>query len=294
MPATAKEIKTFAQKVDQLQKRALHLTAEQRATIREASRHATENIQAAIRARATLAGQDVQLVSAVADREMTALLQSTRDVIVSGQQTAYEAAVAASRELSLAVSAESVFWAPSVDLLTIASDYTADLVRTIHESLMGRVNGVLGRAAVGGMTPHEAARKIDEILGRTGGQISYQAERIVRTEIQRVYSATLDNSIHHMMAGMDTKVAQMLKKTWVSGPDTPRRRPEHQAMDGQTVRIDDDFVTPWTHVPLRYPRDPNGPAEHVINCGCGWKIATENLADIAAANVNAIAEELGL
>ena len=40
-------------------------------------------------------------------------------------------------------------------------------------------------------------------------------------------------------------------------------RRDHRRMDGETVPIDAKFSNG-----LRFPRDPDGPADEVINCRC--------------------------
>jgi len=43
-------------------------------------------------------------------------------------------------------------------------------------------------------------------------------------------------------------------------------RPSHQEAEGQTVRIDEDFVVGGAR--LQFPGDPSGPPEEIINCFC--------------------------
>lgn len=54
-------------------------------------------------------------------------------------------------------------------------------------------------------------------------------------------------------------------KTWVVGSDHPR--PDHAAMDGETVKIDDNFSNG-----ANWPGDPVLGAEGVANCLCGVEI----------------------
>jgi hypothetical protein len=137
------------------------------------------------------------------------------------------------------------------------------------------VNATLSRAALGSVSPFNAMKEVDKLLGRAGAEgVSYQAERIVRTEVNRVYSIALDNSMQNIAAQF--KGAQKVMKTWVSGPNRPGRRPLHQDMNGQTVPVDEPFKTPDGYE-LMYPRDPAGPAQHTINCGCSSKIDEKSL-----------------
>lgn len=57
-----------------------------------------------------------------------------------------------------------------------------------------------------------------------------------------------------------------VKKKWLSCGDD-RVRDSHAAMDGQTVDVDDDFITgDGNHI--AYPGDPSAPPEEVYNCRC--------------------------
>lgn len=52
-------------------------------------------------------------------------------------------------------------------------------------------------------------------------------------------------------------------KTWHHMSTTPDYRRDHKRMNGETVPIDGKFSNG-----LRFPRDPDGPAEEVIQCRC--------------------------
>lgn len=52
-------------------------------------------------------------------------------------------------------------------------------------------------------------------------------------------------------------------KTWHHMSITPELPPRPPRMDGETVPIDAKFSNG-----LRFPRDPDGPADEVINCRC--------------------------
>jgi hypothetical protein len=52
-------------------------------------------------------------------------------------------------------------------------------------------------------------------------------------------------------------------KSWLPVPPDGRNRPEHLAMDGETVPIDQVFSNG-----LSFPGDPQGDAEEICNCRC--------------------------
>ncbi|OPZ65901.1 MAG: Phage portal protein [Firmicutes bacterium ADurb.Bin506] len=59
------------------------------------------------------------------------------------------------------------------------------------------------------------------------------------------------------------KKAGALTKTWHHMSTTEHYRRDHKRMNGETVPIDGKFSNG-----LRFPRDPDGPAEEVIQCRC--------------------------
>jgi uncharacterized protein with gpF-like domain len=60
--------------------------------------------------------------------------------------------------------------------------------------------------------------------------------------------------------------AGIQRKKWLHSPLAKEPRPEHIAMSGKIVPIDEPF--PTGDPPLMYPHDPNGAAADVINCHC--------------------------
>ncbi len=152
---------------------------------------------------------------------------------------------------------------------------------------MPKVNGLLSRGALGGLSPVEVMQQMDKLLGKKGIEgVSYQVERITRTEIERIYSIALDTQIQAFADALPPEARGKLYKEWVSGPDRPGRRPEHQAMDGQKVLVDQPFIVPNVfETEIMYPRDPNtnpieDSAAQTINCGCSWALVPESIEDV--------------
>lgn len=76
--------------------------------------------------------------------------------------------------------------------------------------------------------------------------------------------------------------AERITKTWRHGRGaTKYHRPEHLAMAGTVVSgIDAPFVFP-DGTEMLYPHDPNGGAEHLINCGCSVDYRIDHAAGLA-------------
>jgi uncharacterized protein with gpF-like domain len=59
------------------------------------------------------------------------------------------------------------------------------------------------------------------------------------------------------------------QKEWVAVNDA-RTRDDHSAANGQVVDQDADFIVGGA--PLKYPGDPSGPAQQVVNCRCTFVV----------------------
>lgn len=59
--------------------------------------------------------------------------------------------------------------------------------------------------------------------------------------------------------------AKRLKKKWLTAQDG-RVRDTHASMNGKEVKFDDNFSVDG--LPMKYPCDPNGGKQNVINCRC--------------------------
>ena len=105
---------------------------------------------------------------------------------------------------------------------------------------------------------------VDELESFPG--LRYQAERIVRTEVNRAASMGITE------AGKSFKFEQM--KEWISIRDArtrgahPEDHANHLSMNGQRVDFDSVFIDPRNGDTLVQPGDPSAKAESTINCRC--------------------------
>lgn len=222
--------------------------------------------------------------------EINLMIDEVSGEIKAAQAEAWKAGAKAGNELLKAATLESgAFFAPPAELFTIATAHSADLIVTIGRELIPKVNSIISRAVLGGVTPFEAMKNIDALVangpGRSGihrtdgrGGASYQAERIVRTEVNRVYSVALDSFNGEFVNQLGPEASKKLKKRWVFGPWREGRRSRHQDMDGEEVPMDETFSNG-----LKYPRDPAAfdKPEEVINCGCTWVIVPDSVEEAA-------------
>lgn len=85
----------------------------------------------------------------------------------------------------------------------------------------------------------------------------FQAQRLVRTESTRAANFAAEKSATTLFSKND------LSKRWLTVMDG-RERPWHEAANGQTVRMTDNFIVGGEEM----PRPGEGSARNVINCRC--------------------------
>lgn len=282
MPIDTKTVHLFSQRIKGMQSAGLALSDATRLRVYKIVDEHRLKINDAIRRAATDGGKELSTVngakvSEVIRAESEAMSEEIRLALQDAQKEALDAAVRRAQMLASEAEMEGLFFAPSAELAIVAQNYSAQLVSSITPELMPQVNTILGRAGMGGITPFEAMQQIDVLLGQAGASgVSYQAERIVRTEVNRIYNVTLDTQLQSIHNHMPNPKA--LKKTWHSGPYRPGRRESHQAMDGKSVPFDEPFVLP-SGARLDFPHDPMGPPEETINCGCGYTLDSESIVE---------------
>lgn len=95
--------------------------------------------------------------------------------------------------------------------------------------------------------------------------LNARAETIARTEMLGAVSAARQEALHEEveLGGFDPK---SVRRRWNATKDK-RTRDSHAEMDGQTVGLDEPFISGLGNE-LMYPGDPDAPAEDRINCRC--------------------------
>jgi Phage Mu protein F like protein len=95
--------------------------------------------------------------------------------------------------------------------------------------------------------------------------LMYRSENIARTEALRVTSQARDEALRQMIEQTRIDPARV-ERIWNSTADA-RVRDAHRSMNGDRVGLDDLF-TDGDGNRLRWPGDPNAPAQTTINCRC--------------------------
>ncbi len=137
-------------------------------------------------------------------------------------------------------------------------DLGATKAELITETTAIMVTQQLKVGAAEGLGAREVARNIRNLwkeIGLNGATYgTNRAERIARTEL--VGATNYGSLVGAQQTGLE------LNKVWLSSRDGVVRK-AHTAMEGEKTRKDSIFSNG-----LRYPGDPNGRAEDVINCRC--------------------------
>jgi HK97 family phage portal protein len=127
-------------------------------------------------------------------------------------------------------------------------------IRWITETTWEQLRQKLGDALAEGGSWSDLIGAVEEVLGDLE---TWRAERIARTETTAALNMGYEESL---------KATGVRRKMWVTAHDE-RVRESHQQMEGEIVDLDDYFVLP-SGARLRFPCDPEGAPEEVINCRC--------------------------
>lgn len=136
------------------------------------------------------------------------------------------------------------------------------------------------RAAIDGAKPLTKAQ-IDTMVKRyTERFIKYRAETIARTEALRAVHLANREMYHQAFESGDLDPS-LITREWNTAKDE-RVRGSHAAMHGQQRGFDEAFLSGDGNK-LRFPGDPEAPAEDVVNCRCsmGTRIRLPSLSVVS-------------
>jgi hypothetical protein len=152
-------------------------------------------------------------------------------------------------------------WDQRVFVQTYLAEVRNRLVR-IPDEVYDLVAGQIGAGvALGEGVPALAAR-VDGILSTTGSdRWQNRAVVIARTETIGALNAGRTEAFRAWVDEEDEE----LERLWLSTSDS-RTRPTHRAAEGQRAPLDGSFTVGGFQ--LRFPGDPSGPPQEVIQCRC--------------------------
>ncbi|MGA9769300.1 MAG: phage minor head protein [Blastocatellia bacterium] len=153
----------------------------------------------------------------------------------------------------------------SREVAQVAASFSATMIKDLTSSAQVAIDGVIQRAAVGGLTVQDAIKQIGSSLDDSKfGPIAARAERIFRTEVLRVQSIATQARMQVNKDAM-RRAGWALGKRWLATIDK-RARLSHVIAMGQEREVEQPFIVGGEE--LMYPRDPNGSASLTINCRC--------------------------
>jgi len=204
--------------------------------------------------------------------------QRATDVVQASQSDAYEFGAEGAVKPLLALGTPGVaYLKPSAATLNVLLDFSGDLITGITSDIRQAVNIQIRQAALGQITPIQAARTISAAFGglsKINGKtvatgITAKAERVMRTELQRVY-----NLSNFSQMSASAEVVPGLLKRWIATVDG-KTRESHLRIHNETRIMPIPFNQPYilrtpgkAAAALMYPLDPSGPAHETINCRC--------------------------
>jgi len=170
------------------------------------------------------------------------------------------------------------FNAPLPQVVNIASDFSAMLIKDIADQLRGGIDAQLRLAVLGNKSPFELMKAITKTLGVKAYDgvwgvrrrpdvvqgVAARAEAIVRTETTRIM-----NLAQQARAEQAAQNVRGLMKRWIATGDS-RTRPAHLDAHAETYRQPVPVGKPFIvgGEALTQPGDPMGSAGNTINCRC--------------------------
>lgn len=128
-------------------------------------------------------------------------------------------------------------------------------ITNITETTRAQIIAGIARGEAEGLGVAGVARFVRDLVPSLSKQ---RANLISRTETH--------GAANYGANGAAKETGLTIRKEWVSASDE-RTRDSHRRADGQVVGMDELFNVGSDS--LRYPGDPSGRAEEIINCRCG-------------------------
>lgn len=162
-----------------------------------------------------------------------------------------------------------------VRVLSAMRTFTTDRMKDVTAQAAGKIAQQLGLVTIGGITPFEAIKAVEGILG---AEAARRATTIIHTEVPRAFAVAGNERL-----AQAAPLVPGLGKQWRRSGKIHSRW-NHDIMDGQVVPADKPFKVPnpgGGFDMMQCPHDPTAPIEQIINCGCvclpwlkGWQVMT--------------------
>lgn len=209
------------------------------------------------------------ILAATGQQAGAAMGQALRDGWQQGEDVVDKPLAAAGHNIELRLGALDA------RVLAAMQTFGVDRMNNVAAEAVGKITQQLGLVTIGGITPFEAVKSIQKILGSDSTQ---RATRIVNTEVSRAFAVASDDRLLQA-----APLVPGLGKQWRRSGKVHSRW-YHDLMDGQVVEASKSFKVPnpgGGFDMMRCPHDPKAPIEQIINCGClslpwlkGWQVMT--------------------
>ena len=160
-------------------------------------------------------------------------------------------------------------------VLAAMRTFAVERLNNVATEAMGKIGQQLGLVTIGSVTPFQAIKAVQALLGSDSPR---RATTIVRTEVSRAFAVAAQERLVQALP-----LVPGLGKQWRRSGKIHSRW-THDLMDGQVVDADKPFKVPnpgGGFDMMQCPHDPKAPAEQVISCGCislpymkGWQVMT--------------------
>ncbi|MDQ0376502.1 phage minor head protein [Amycolatopsis thermophila] len=153
----------------------------------------------------------------------------------------------------------------------MAADYVREAgnrLVNVPDQVWEQVQHQLAEGFERGETPQELRERVAQQLDTQ--EWAPEAERIARTETTGAFNYAQARALD----AAETELGERLRRMWIATQDN-RTRPTHRRAHRQIVESGEPFRVGG--FPLRYPGDPLGPADEVINCRCVAVAVAEDL-----------------
>ena len=172
-------------------------------------------------------------------------------------------------DASLFLNEPSLFVPVSMDNAVRATwNISSTLITEITQETASKINERLILGLIQNKPPFEIVSQVTGLL--QGNKLGFptlnaRSWAIFRTETSRMFSnATM------LQMNQASEIIPESRKQWNHGVFGLGlyKRVGHEALDGDSVLMDESFTNPVTKEVIRFPHDPLAPASEVVNCGC--------------------------
>jgi hypothetical protein len=214
-------------------------------------------------------------LQAAVDRLTDRLEEELAKDLVGGLKAGWRIGTTAGTSAGSALGVSIGGFGLTADLVSSMQALAAERILDMSDDLRSRVNNSIMRGVLGEKSPFEVVAMIRDDIGGPDdkGQALWRAERIARTEVGRVQSAAQQGRF----ATIDRRAPGTMGKVWINSKDARVRDSHREAGrryrvggDPGPIPVGESFIVGGAA--LRYPLDPNGPPDEVIECRCRHRI----------------------